>query len=98
MMVSQPPHCLVFYEITLCRAHTSNVNHACTYDVTGADDAKEQGENDTNNNSSVSNGFLRRNKPACRDNVSTPLSDEVATAKDHARHLISQRNFEDILQ
>lgn len=97
MMVSKPALSL-FCEITLSRAHTSNVNHACTY-VTDADDAKdEQGENDTNTNPSVSNGFLWRSKPACRDNVSTPLTDEVATAKDHARHLISQRNFEDILQ
>eukprot|EP00985_Skeletonema_marinoi_P001573 scaffold629_cov156-Skeletonema_marinoi.AAC.1 len=68
-----------------------------------ADDVNdEQDENDIDNAPwNVSNGFLRRNKPIHHDEsapISFPTTDVAATAKDHARHLISQRGFEDILQ
>lgn len=68
-----------------------------------ADDANdEQDENDVDDTPwDVSNGFLRRSKPINHDQsapTSFPSSDVATTAKDHARHLISQRGFEDILQ
>ncbi len=66
------------------------------------DSNDEQDENDGSDTPwDVSNGFLRRRKPINHDQsapTSFPSSDVAATAKDHARHLISQRGFEDILQ
>ena len=73
--------------------------------IVGSDDVNdEQHENNVDSTPwDVSNGFLRRNKPIYHDQsapISVPTSDvgATATAKDHARHLISQRGFEDILQ
>ena len=71
----------------------------------GPDDVNDE-QHESNVDSTpwdVSNGFLRRNKPIYHDQsapISVPTSDvgATATAKDHARHLISQRGFEDILQ
>ncbi len=77
--------------------------HPLTNVVIDADDMNdEQAENAVNTTPlNVSNGFLRRNKPIHHDesaHISFPTLDVAATAKDHARHLISQRGFEDILQ
>ena len=97
--------CLVYSYIFLrffpSNAFTQRVHSLMSY--IDADDVNdEQGENDANATPwIVSNGFLRRNKPIHHDEstpISFPTSDVAATAKDHVRHLISQRGFEDILQ
>jgi len=78
-------------------------SHRSLSNYIDADDINDgQAENAVNITPwNISNGFLRRNNPINYDesaSISFPTTDMEATAKDHARHLISQRGFEDILQ